>query len=68
MDNLVHINVVTVDRVRVVSNTVRPLNPMPDGTCRTIKANAAQVSQANFCYRSTYGATGVLVKYEYEKK
>lgn len=37
---------------------------MPDGTCRTIKANAAQVSQANFCYTSTFGVTGVLVKYE----
>lgn len=25
-----------------------PLNPMPDGTCRTIKANYARMSRANF--------------------
>ena len=28
--------------------TQRPFNPMPDGTCRTIKANYARMSRANF--------------------
>ena len=39
---------------------VLPLNPMPDGSCRTVKAQYQQTSLANFirsgggvcCYRS----------------
>lgn len=39
-----------------------PLNPEPDGTCRTIKANYARMSRANFLRRGGYGATAVLVQ------
>ena len=37
------------------------MNPEPDGTCRTIKANYYKVSMANFVRRGGYGATGVAV-------
>lgn len=40
------------------------MNPMPDGTCRTIKANAAQVSIANLMRVGAYACTGVK---EYEE-
>lgn len=33
---------------------------MPDGTCRTIKANYQKQSLANFIRRGGYGATGVI--------
>ena len=36
-----------------------PLNPMPDGTCRTIKSQYQNSSRANFERQSTFGATGV---------
>lgn len=39
------------------------LNPEPDGTCRTIKANYHKVSVANFVRRGGYGASAVI---EYE--
>ncbi len=44
-----------------------PLNPMPDGSCRTVKAQYQQTSLANFV-RSTggYAATGVI-EIVYEK-
>lgn len=38
-----------------------PLNPEPDGTCRTIKANYWKMSRANFIRRGGYGATAILV-------
>lgn len=38
-----------------------PLNPEPDGTCRTIKANYWKMSRANFVRGGGYGATAVLV-------
>ena len=38
---------------------VEPINTKPDGTCRTIKAQYAKTSKANFKYSGTYGATGV---------
>lgn len=38
---------------------VIPFNPEPDGTCRTIKANYARMSRANFIRRGGYGATAV---------
>lgn len=41
------------------------LNPEPDGTCRTIKANYYKVSLANFLRRGSMGATGVMA-YELE--
>lgn len=37
----------------------KPLNPEPDGTSRTIKAQYANSSRANFQRSSTFGATGV---------
>jgi hypothetical protein len=39
---------------------VRPMNPMPDGTCRTIKANYHKVSLDNFLRGGSYAATGVI--------
>ena len=36
-------------------------NAMPDGTCRTIKANQAKVSAANLATQTARGATGVFV-------
>ena len=44
--------------------TILPLNPMDDGTCRTIKSQYQQTSTANFVRNSGgYAATGVI---EYE--
>ena len=41
------------------------LNPMDDGTCRTIKSQYQQTSTANFIrHRGEYAATGVI---EYDK-
>ncbi len=37
-----------------------PMNPEPDGTSRTIKANYYKVSLANFIRGGGYGATAVL--------
>lgn len=37
-----------------------PLNPMPDGTCRTIKNQYFKNSLANFESHGTWGATGVI--------
>lgn len=46
--------------------TSEPLNPMDDGTCRTIKSQYQQTSTANFIrHRGGYAATGVI---EYEFK
>lgn len=44
-----------------MSMIVQPLNPMPDGTCRTIKRQYQQSSLANFIRGGAYGATGVIV-------
>ena len=41
------------------SRIIEPVNPMPDGTCRTIKNQYYKTSQANFDRSSTFGATGV---------
>ena len=38
---------------------IESINTEPDGTCRTIKAQYAKTSKANFEYSGTYGATGV---------
>lgn len=40
-----------------------PLNPMPDGSCRTLKRQYQQSSLANFFLTGSFGATGVI---EYE--
>lgn len=46
---------------------VLPLNPMPDGSCRTVKSQYQQSSLANFIRGGGYGATGVIeIKYETE--
>lgn len=37
-----------------------PLNAENDGTCRTIKAQYQQTSQANFLRKASMGATGVI--------
>lgn len=38
---------------------VEPVNPMPDGTCRTIKNQYYKTSQANYERTGSMGATGV---------
>ena len=40
---------------------------MPDGTCRTIKANQAKVSAANLATQTARGATGVFVDLSYKQ-
>ena len=40
--------------------TVEPLNPMPDGTCRTIKNQYYKTSKANYERTGSMGATGVV--------
>lgn len=42
---------------------------MPDGTCRTIKANYQRQSLANFIRGGGYGATAVIIiEYVQEKR
>ena len=43
-----------------MTKIVLPINPMPDGSCRTIKAQYQQSSLANFIRGGGYGATGVI--------
>mgnify|MGYP000340861616 FL=1 len=51
--------VVLKPTVKGVNDMVEPVNPMPDGTCRTIKNQYYKTSQANFERSTTFGATGV---------
>lgn len=44
-----------------------PLNTMPDGTSRTIKAQYQQSSPANFKRNDALGATGVTCNYRIRK-
>lgn len=37
-----------------------PLNPMPDGSCRTIKSTYYKTSKANYERSGSMGATGVI--------
>ena len=37
-----------------------PINAMPDGTCRTIKAQHYKASGANFMRQGSMGVTAVL--------
>lgn len=47
---------------------VRPINPMPDGTCRTIKAQYANFSYANIVRdKGAFAQTGVIHEYEIEQ-
>ena len=52
----------------MTNKIVLPLNPMPDGSCRTIKAQYQQSSTANFIRSGGgYAATGVIeIVYEFE--
>ena len=54
--------ITTLEGRRVTGNFIKeyPINPHPDGTCRTIKAQYAQTSFANFLRTGTFGATGVI--------
>ena len=45
---------------------VIPLNEMPDGTCRTLKANYFKTGRVNFQYHNVWGTTGAKVIYETE--
>lgn len=42
-----------------VKDVSEPINPMPDGTCRTLKSQYYKTSKANFERSTTFGATGV---------
>ena len=44
---------------------IKPLNPMPDGTCRTIKSQYQNSSMANFIRKGSMAATEVI---EYESE
>lgn len=46
---------------------LEPINPEPDGMCRTIKAQYAKTSKANFEYTGTYEATGVRENFRIRK-
>lgn len=45
----------------LICNDVEPFNPMPDGTCRTIKNQYFKNSQANFIKQTDQGATCAVV-------
>lgn len=42
-----------------------PMNPMPDGTCRTIKSQYYKNSLGNFIRGGGYGATAVTTCFFY---
>lgn len=44
--------------------TLLPCNPQNDGTCRTIKAQYARMSVANYFRANSFGATCVIKIYE----
>jgi len=49
-------------------SVIVPINPMPDGSCRTLKYQYYKTSMANFEKTGTWGATGVaLIESEEEK-
>lgn len=49
----------TTSHLQYMKRELIPVNMMPDGTCRTIKAQYAQTSFANFIRGGAFGATGV---------
>lgn len=54
-------------RMDKLIRTIFPLNPMDDGTCRTLKSQYQQTSTANFVrHTGGYAATGVI-EYESDK-
>jgi hypothetical protein len=50
---------------RCTKKEVLPLNPMPDGTCRTLKYQYQKNGIANFIREGSFAATGVI-EIEYE--
>ena len=50
--------------VKDVKNYIQPVNPMPDGVARTIKAQYNNTSVANLLRTGTFGATGVMGLHE----
>lgn len=46
------------------SNRTLPLNSMPDGTCRTLKAVYFKTGRINFQYHNDWGTTGATLIYE----
>lgn len=48
----------TIKRIK----NVKALNPMPNGTCRTIKYQYQKNSVSNFESDGSFGATGVIRK------
>jgi len=49
----------------MLNKIVLPMNPMPDGNCRTIKSQYYKNSLGNFIRGGGYGATAVIeVVYE----
>lgn len=54
-------------RMDKLIRTIFPLNPMDDGSCRTLKSQYQQTSTANFVrHTGGYAATGVI-EYESDK-
>ena len=54
-------------RMDKLIRTIFPLNPMDDGSCRTLKRQYQQTSTANFIrHTGGYAATGVI-EYESDK-
>ena len=52
---------------RLCMKNVLPMNPMPDGSCRTIKSQYYKNSLGNFIRGGGYGATAVIeIEYESE--
>ena len=43
-----------------MGKNVLPMNPMPDGSCRTIKSQYFKNSLGNFIRGGGYAATGVI--------
>ena len=44
----------------LLKTLVTPINSMPDGTCRTLKAQYNNTSAANMVREGTFGATGAI--------
>lgn len=51
------------DPPKTVKN-IKAINPMPDGSCRTLKSQYHKNSIGNFESQGSFGATGVLRRKE----
>lgn len=54
------LNMTGGNRQPMIIDEIQVLNPMEDGTCRTLKNQYAKNSIANFESQGTWGATGVI--------